>query len=160
MCRNQTQNQKKRWSEIVLTHTHTNAHTHRKIKEVGRRFLLARVIKNSVNEAALSPQIEQMILRQQCGNFPHKSRESVEGRRLRAICICICARKVFCKHLILHNECSPLSSTRKADARSRSGIEHRGASFTCHAGSPPLSSHKSQSVCTRVCVCVSQKADM
>lgn len=38
---------------------------HREIKEVVRRCLLAWLIKNSVNEAALSPQIEQMDTRQQ-----------------------------------------------------------------------------------------------
>ena len=55
---------KERTHMHVRTHTHTHTHTftymHREIKDVVRRCLLPWLIKNSVNEAALSPQIEQM----------------------------------------------------------------------------------------------------
>lgn len=88
----------------------------REIKEVVKRYILARLIKNSVNEAALSPQIEQMCMKQQCGNPLHQPWERVKRRWTRSSAH-VCVRKVFCKHLILHNECSPLSSTHTDAAK-------------------------------------------
>lgn len=95
MHENQTHtfSEKKRRTEIIGAHTHTHTSTYmymqRQIKEVVRRCLLAWLIKNSVNEAALSPQIEQMDMRQQCCYPPHKPRGREEGRCVR-LCLCVC----------------------------------------------------------------------
>lgn len=57
------------WSFTLSAHTQGNmrslscTHEYREIKAVVRRCLLPSLIKNSVNEAALSPQIEQMNMR-------------------------------------------------------------------------------------------------
>lgn len=64
------------------------------IKEVVKRYLLARLIKNSVNEAALSPQIEQMCMKQQCGNPLHQPSEE-EVNMLLCWCVCVCEKGVL-----------------------------------------------------------------
>ncbi len=153
---------KRTWSiEIIPTPTRAHTHTftymymHREIKEVVRRCLLPWLIKNSVNEAALSPQIEQMNMRQQCCYRPHKPRERAEGRCVR-LCLCVCVRKVFCKHLILHNECSPLSSS---PTHTHTHTHSQQKQTTTQGSFPYLSNWLSSPlliqvpVCVCVCVC-------
>lgn len=82
----------------------------------------------------------------------------------------VCVRKVFCKHLILHNECSPLSSLPSC-AHTHIDISahaHTHTPATNHyARELPLpvkltllpSPHTSPSVHVWLCVCVIDRAD-
>lgn len=128
---------------------------HREIKEVVRRCLLAWLIKNSVNEAALSPQIEQMDTRQQ-RRYP--SPQTQAASRGEDVCVlvftCVWERCFVNISFCIMNAvlCRPQSHTYSSSSK----LLHQGASFTCQTDSPPLSQKQVPGCfCICVCVCVS-----
>lgn len=130
---------------------------YQEMKEVVRRCLLPCLIKNSVNEAALSPQIEQMNMRQRCCYSPHKT-QGVSGVEGRCMCLCLCVRKVFC-HFILHNECSFLSSSPPTPHTHTVAANHHTRELPLPAKLTFLPSPQYKSQCVCVCVCIIGRAD-
>lgn len=141
---------------VDWNYTHTRSFTysymHREIKEVVRRCLLAWLIKNSVNEAALSPQIEQMDTRQQ-RRYP--SPQTQAASRGEDVCVlvftCVWERCFVNISFCIMNAvlCRPQSHTHSSSSK----LLHQGASFTCQTDSPPLS-QKQVPGCFCICVCV------
>lgn len=82
---------------LICTHSHIlYLHVHTKEMKEVVGCLLPWLITNSVNEAALSPQIEQMNMRYQQSYPPHKHRERTEGTCVRpCLCMLVCEKGVL-----------------------------------------------------------------